>query len=72
MCLYGMEKLDFRTLSSQERLTYRKRAISLIKSAKSKKDVAIIFAVRHNTVCEWVKQYNLKGAKGLHDQGNRF
>ena len=67
MYLYGMEKLDFRTLSSQERLSYRKRAISLIKSGKSKKDVAIIFGVRHNTVCEWVKQYNLKGAKGLHD-----
>lgn len=67
MYLYVMEKLDFRTLSSQERLSYRKRAISLVKSGTSQKEVAIIFGVRSNTVCEWMKQYNLKGVKGLHD-----
>jgi len=62
-----MEKLDFRTLSSQERLSCRKRAITLVKSGKTKKEVAQIFGVRHNTVCDWIKQYNLKGAKGLQD-----
>jgi len=62
-----MEKLDFRTLSGQERLSYRKRAISLVKSGKTKKEVADIFGVRPNTVCDWVKLYNEKGAKGLRD-----
>lgn len=62
-----MEKLDFRRLSSQERLSYRKRAISLIKSGETKKEVAAIFGVRPNTVCDWAKLYNEKGARGLHD-----
>ena len=44
-----MEKLDFRKLSSQERLIYRKRAISLIKSGKKNYEVAAIFGVRPKT-----------------------
>jgi len=62
-----MEKIDFRTLSSHERLSYRKRAISLIKSGEKKKDVALIFGVRPSTISDWVKAYNSKGTKGLHD-----
>ena len=67
MYICTMEKLDFRRLSSQERLSYRKRAISLIKSGKTKKEVSLIFGVRPNTVCDWWKQYKLQGSKGLHD-----
>jgi transposase len=62
-----MEKLDFRKLSSQERLIYRKWAISLIKSGKKNYEVAAIFGVRPNTVCEWMKSYKSKGVNGLHD-----
>ena len=40
-----MEKLDFRKLSSQERLIYRKRAISLIKSGKKNYEVAKVLPI---------------------------
>ncbi len=62
-----MEKLDFRKLSSQERYSYRKRAISLIKGGKAKKEIAEIFGVRPNTVSDWVKNYKAEGLKGLRD-----
>ncbi len=62
-----MEKVDFRKLSSEERLAYRKRAISLIKSGKKKKEVAAIFGVRPNTVSDWMKSYKSDGSKGLQD-----
>lgn len=62
-----MEKMDFRRLSSQERYSYRKRAISLIQSGEPKKEVALIFGVRPSTVSEWVKSYKEKGIKGLQD-----
>ncbi len=62
-----MEKMDFRKLPSQERFSYRKRAISLINSGEKKKDVASIFGVRPSTVSDWVKAYKNKGSKGLYD-----
>ena len=62
-----MEKLDFRKVSPRERTSYRKRAISLIKSGTQKKDVAAIFGVRPSTVSSWVKAYKVSGEKGLID-----
>jgi transposase len=62
-----MKKMDFRSLTSQERYSYRKRAISLIQSGEKKKEVALIFGVRPSTVSEWVKCYKEKGIKGLQD-----
>lgn len=62
-----MEKLDFRKLKSDERLIIRKRAISLIKSGKTQKEVAEVFGVRTNTVSSWVKCYKTSGEKGLKD-----
>ena len=62
-----MEKMDFRKLSSQDRYSYRKRAISLIQSGEKKKEVALIFGVRPSTVSQWVKSYKEKGMKGLED-----
>lgn len=59
--------MDFRKLTSEERYIYRKRALSLIKSGERKKDVAMIFGVRQNTVSSWVKAYKLHGVKGLKD-----
>lgn len=62
-----MEKLDFRKLTSSERLNLRKRAISLIKGGKTQKEVSEIFGVRRNTVNSWVKSYKISGANGLKD-----
>jgi len=62
-----MEKLDFRTLSSEERYIFRKRAIALINSGIKKKDIALLYGVRANTVGDWWKSYQLLGNKGLKD-----
>jgi len=62
-----MEKMDFRTLSSDERYRFRKRAITLIKSGKKQKEVAEVFGIRTNTVSDWVKSHKLLGTKGLRD-----
>ncbi len=67
MYLCYVEKVDFRKLSSEERYSYRKRAISLIKSGEKKKTIASLFGVRANTVSDWLKSYNTKGIKGLKD-----
>ena len=63
-----MEKIDFRTLSSEERYGFRKRAISLIKSGKKQKDIAELFGVRTTTVSDWKKSHKLLGDKGLRDR----
>jgi transposase len=63
-----MEKLDFRTLSSDERYTFRKRAITLIKSGKKEKEIALLYGVRANTVGDWFKAYQLMGNNGLKDK----
>ena len=54
-------------LSSHERFSYRKRAMSLIASGEKKKDVALIFGVRPSTVSQWVKSYKESGSQGLYD-----
>jgi len=63
-----MEKMDFRTLSSEERYRFRKRAIALIKSGKKQKDISNLFGVRANTISSWNKSYKLLGLKGLRDK----
>ena len=63
-----MEKMDFRTLSSQERYVFRKRAIELIKSGKKQKEIAELYGVRTATVSGWLKSYKLQGVKGLKDK----
>lgn len=63
-----MEKVDFRTLSSNERYQFRKRAILLVNSGKKQKEVSLFYGVRTATVCDWVKQYKLYGNKGLRDK----
>ena len=60
-----MEKLDFRKIASSERYSFRKRAISLIKSGVKNKEVAEIFGVRANTVSSWIKRYKLEGLKDI-------
>jgi transposase len=62
-----MEKQDFRKLNEQERFIIRKRAIIIIKSGVTQKEVAKIFGVRTNTVSAWVKSYETNGQKGLKD-----
>lgn len=63
-----MEKVDFRKINSAEKYAYRKRAISLFNSGKSKSEIAEIFGVRNNTVGDWIKSYQKDGLKGLKDQ----
>ena len=63
-----MEKMDFRKLPSQERDSYRRRAISLIKSGEKQKNIAILFGVREATVSNWVKSYKSDGLKGIKDK----
>jgi transposase len=63
-----MEKIDFRTLSSNERYQFRKRAISLIKSGEKKKVIAKMFGVRDATISEWVKKHKENGNAGLKDK----
>ena len=63
-----MEKMDFRTLTSQERYLFRKRAISMINSGTKQKEVALYFGVREATISEWKKAYKLRGNKGLKDK----
>jgi len=45
-----VEKADYRSLSSEERLASRKAAIRMIKRGIKKKDVAEAFGVPANTV----------------------
>ena len=63
-----MEKMDFRKLSSEQRYSFRVRAINLIKSGKKQKEVATLFGVRQNTVSDWVSAYRSEGLKGLKDE----
>jgi len=63
-----MGKMDFRTLSSDERFSFRKRAITLVKSGKKQKEIAEIFGVRTNTISDWIKDYKQQGIKGLKDR----
>jgi transposase len=60
-----MEKIDFRTLSEQEQLGFRKQAIKLIKSGRKKGEVAEIIGVRGGSISEWWKNYKATGMKGL-------
>ncbi len=62
-----MEKNDFRKLSSADRYSFRKRAMSLIKSGEKKKYVALIMGVRPSTVSDGVAIDNTEGLKGLRD-----
>jgi transposase len=63
-----MEKLDFRTIPSNERYQFRKRAINLIKLGEKKKVIAKMFGVRDATITEWVKKHKEYGNAGLKDK----
>lgn len=56
-----MEKEDFRTVDDSIRMSYRKKAIGLIKKGKKKGEVAILFGVDKNTVTNWCKLYQETG-----------
>jgi transposase len=63
-----MEKIDFRTLSNEERYTFRKRAIQLIKGGKKQVEIALLFGIRTGTVSHWVANYKTFGLNGLKDK----
>lgn len=60
--------MDFRSLTSEERSRFRKRAITLIKSGKKQNAIAMLYGVRTATVSGWVKSHKLYGNKGLQDK----
>ena len=60
-----MEKLDFRRLTEQERLGFRKQAIKLIESGRKKGEVSEIIGVRSGSISAWWKDYQKGGIKGL-------
>lgn len=56
-----MEKEDFRKVEDSIRMSYRKKAIGLIKKGKKKGEIAILFGVDKNTVTNWCKLYQETG-----------
>lgn len=58
-----MEKTDLRFESEAVRLAFRKRAISLLKGGKKKKEIAIILGVSVNTLTDWCKKYKAGSLK---------
>lgn len=60
-----MEKVDFRTLDDKTRISYRKRAITLIKKGKKKGDIAELFGVNKNTVSNWIKSFEERVTSGF-------
>ena len=60
-----MNKIDFRTLSETERFAFRRQAIRLRKSGRSQKEIARIIGIRPATICQWCKDYDHEGQKGL-------
>lgn len=63
-----MEKTDFRKLSVSERFQFRKRAVTLVKTGKTQKEVASLFGVRTATVNSWIKAYKQDSDKGLKEK----
>jgi transposase len=63
-----MEKIDFRTLSSNERFKLRKQGVRLIISGKKQNEVALFLGVRTSTVSTWNKIYKAEGLSGLKDK----
>lgn len=63
-----MEKMDFRTLSSEERYQFRKRAIVMRNGGMKQKDISQLFGIREATVGNWVSAYKANGDKGLKDK----
>ena len=63
--LCTMNKIDFRTLLETERFAFRRQAIRLKKSGRSQKEIAQIIGIRPATICQWCKDYDHKGQKGL-------
>ena len=60
-----MNKIDFRTLLETERFAFRRQTIRLKKSGRSQKEIAQIIGIRPATICQWCKDYDHKGQKGL-------
>ncbi|WP_185711609.1 transposase, partial [Tannerella forsythia] len=48
-----------------ERFAFRRQAIRLKKSGRSQKEIAQIIGIRPATICQWCKDYEHEGQKGL-------
>lgn len=60
-----MEKIDFRTLPEVTRDEIRRKAIKLVKSGKSQREVAKILEVHYNSVSTWCKKYKSGGLQSV-------
>lgn len=60
-----MGKIDFRSVTDQERAIIRRDAIRMLKRGDKKKEVALFYGVHINTVRDWWKLYKKEGIKSL-------
>ena len=60
-----MKKIDFRSVTDQERVIIRRDAIRMLKRGDNKKEVALFYGVHINTVRDWWKLYKKEGIKSL-------
>jgi len=60
-----MKKIDFRSVSDQERSVIRRDAIRMIKRGDKKSEIASFYGVHVNTVRDWWKLYKKEGVKSL-------
>lgn len=65
MYLYGMGKIDLRTVLDQERNIIRRDAIKMVKRGDKKKDIASFYGIHVNTVRDWWKLYKKEGSTSL-------
>jgi transposase len=63
-----MEKIDYRTLTTDSRLEFRKQAIKLIDSGKKQKEIAEYLGVRQATLSQWKSAFKKQGLKGLREK----
>ena len=61
-----MEKVDLRSLSSEEKLTLRKTAIRMLKQGVKKNVIVTQLGINKNTMTNWSKSYDEKGSKSYH------
>jgi transposase len=61
-------KQDYRSLSSAERNSLRKRGIALIQSGMEQKEIALLLGTNTTTISNWKKKHKLEGNKGIVDK----
>jgi transposase len=63
-----MENEDFRKISPEAQFAIKKSVVKMVTSGKSQSYTADFFGVSRRSVYSWLKDYNKKGTKGLHQK----